>query len=113
MSGENVAGYCELITHPNLPRRRHAGEINLIATHPDHRGKGVGKILMEELLNLSDKWLQLQRLELIVWSSNKRAIALYNADGFELEGTMKRYAFCDGAFMDALLMGRLRSLQLL
>src|SRR5262245_38450521 len=28
-SGESVVGYCELATHPNQPRRRHAGEINL------------------------------------------------------------------------------------
>jgi len=108
-SGESVVGYCELITHPDQPRRRHAGEINLVATHPDHRGKGIGKILMDALLDLSDRWLQLQRLELIVWANNKRAIALYNADGFELEGTMRQYALCDGGFMDALIMGRISS----
>ncbi len=39
-----VAGYAELVTHPGLARHRHAGEINMIATHPDHRGHGIGEI---------------------------------------------------------------------
>ena len=38
------------------PRRKHVGGFG-IAVHPDFQGKGVGKALMEELIRLSDNWL--------------------------------------------------------
>jgi putative acetyltransferase len=103
-----VAGYCELVTHPDLPRHRHAGEINLVATHPDHRGRGVGGALMTEMVELADEWLQLTRLGLTVWTTNAPAIALYERHGFQIEGTMRNYAFCEGGYVDAHVMGRVK-----
>jgi len=102
-----VAGYAELVTHPGLARHRHAGEINMIATHPDHRGQGIGESLMSAMIDMADRWLQLSRLSLIVWTSNERAISLYKRFGFVIEGTMPRYVFLDGDFGDAHLMGRI------
>jgi putative acetyltransferase len=104
-----VAGYSELVTHPDLPRHRHAGEINLVATHPDHRGRGVGEALMKEMIELADDWLQLTRLGLTVWTANTSAIALYRRHGFEIEGTMRRYAFGEGGYVDAHIMGRIKA----
>jgi putative acetyltransferase len=103
----SVAGYAELVTHPGLARHRHAGEINMIATHPSHRGHAVGEALMSTMIDMADRWLQLSRLSLIVWSNNERAISLYERFGFSIEGTMPRYVFLDGAYGDAHLMGRL------
>ena len=37
-------------------------------------------------------------------------IALYEKFGFEIEGTHRRYAFRDGAYVDAYTMARLRAL---
>jgi len=107
--GDAVAGYAELITYPTLPRHWHCAEINLIVTHPDHRGQGVGRVLMQEMIDLADKWLQIRRLSLIVWAGNRRAIALYEEFGFAIEGRMPGYVFLDGDYEDALAMGRLRS----
>ena len=104
----SVAGYAELISHPGLARHRHAGEINMIATHPNHRGNAVGEALMSAMVELADRWLQLSRLSLIVWTNNERAISLYQRFGFAIEGTMPRYVFLEGTFCDAHLMGRLR-----
>jgi len=102
-----VAGYCELITHPDQPRHRHAGEINMVAVHPDYRGRNLGRAMMQEMIRLADNWLQLTRLGLIVWKTNPKAIALYESLGFRLEGTMPRFAFCNGSYIDACVMGRL------
>lgn len=103
-----VAGYCELVTHPDHPRHRHAGEINMIASHPDHRGKGVGERLMSDMVDLADNWLQLTRLGLTVWATNASAIALYARYGFVIEGTLRQYVFCDGEYVDAHVMGRIK-----
>lgn len=105
---EQVAGYAELVTQAEL-RHRHAGEINMIATHPDFRGRKVGRKLMESMIDLADNWLQLTRLGLTVWTSNASAILLYQEFGFAVEGTMARYVFLDGQYADAHVMGRVRN----
>ena len=47
------------------------------------------------------------RIELIVFTDNAAAIALYRKFGFELEGTHRAYALRDGRYVDALAMARL------
>jgi putative acetyltransferase len=106
VDGQLVA-YAELITHPGNPRHHHAGEVNMIVTHEDWQGKGVGRRLMEAMIELADDWLQLTRLSLIVWTENAHAIRLYEGLGFAREGVMPDYAFRKGGYVDALMMGRL------
>ena len=103
-----VAGYGELETWPDRPRQRHGAEIDLIATHPEFRGRGVGPALLEAMVDLSDRWLQLTRLQLYVWDGNDAAIRLYERFGFEVEGRLRRFVVVDGAYRDALIMARLR-----
>lgn len=106
-SDEGIGGMLEMQTYPNVPRHNHVGAIHLIATHPDHRGRGVGRSLMSAVVEMSDKWLNLRRLELSVWTPNKTAIALYEEFGFEVEGTLADYVFRNGEFVDALIMARM------
>ncbi len=108
LAEDQVVGFAELITHPKVPRHRHAAEVNMIATHKDWQGKGVGRCLMETIIDLADNWLQLRRLSLSVWVDNAPALHLYEALGFVVEGTMRAYAFRNGAFVDAHIMGRLK-----
>jgi putative acetyltransferase len=103
-----VVGFGELITYPDEPRHRHAGEINMVAAHADWLGKGVGRALVEAMVELADNWLNLTRLSLVVFTDNAVAIGLYQRAGFTIEGTMPRMAFGAGGWMDAHLMGRLR-----
>jgi len=62
------------------------------------------------VIDLADRWLNLKRLELQVWSDNHRAIALYERFGFEREGLLRADAFRDGAYDDTVAMSRLREL---
>lgn len=105
--GEKVVGQLGLDTFPNRPRRRHAGAIGM-GVHDDWQGKGVGKALMQAGVELADRWLNLTRLELEVYTDNEPAIRLYERFGFEREGTLRQYAFRDGRYVDAYLMARLR-----
>ena len=105
----SVVGFAELVTEPTEPRGIHAGEVNMVATHADWTRRGIARALTEALLDLADSWLRLERVGLIVFEGNGHAIALYESVGFEREGTMRRFAFGDGRWMDAVVMGRLRS----
>ncbi|HVK31238.1 MAG TPA: GNAT family N-acetyltransferase [Burkholderiaceae bacterium] len=93
--------------HP-LPhvRRRHAAGIG-IAVARAAQGRGVGSALMGAVVEWSDRWAQLLRLELTVYTDNAPAIALYRKFGFEHEGTHRAYALRDGVYVDALCMARL------
>lgn len=109
ISGDEVIGFAELITHPDLPRHAHVGEINMIAVRADHQRNGVGQALLQALIDLSDRWLGIHRLGLIVWETNQRAISTYEQRGFKIEGTMRDYVLVDGKWVNAHVMGRLNS----
>lgn len=107
-AGEGVIGFGELVAEPEHPRHGHVGDLNLVATRADSVGQGVGRMLTEALIDLAENWLNLSRISLIVFSDNQPAIHLYESLGFEVEGTMRRFGYGNGAWMDAIMMGRLR-----
>ena len=63
------------------PRLRHSAGIGIMV-HRDYQGMGVGRALMNKLLDLADNWLMLVRVELGVFTDNKKAINLYESLGF-------------------------------
>lgn len=89
------------------PRRRHVGDIGM-AVRDDWQGKGVGTALMAAMIDLADNWINLMRIELTVYTDNAAAVALYQKFGFAIEGTMRRYAFRNGEYVDAYAMARVR-----
>jgi L-phenylalanine/L-methionine N-acetyltransferase len=89
------------------PRVNHRAEIGMMV-RDDWHGKGVGKAMMQAVIDLADKWLNPTRIELTVFTDNERAIALYRKFGFEAEGTLRKYAFRDGEFVDAYAMARVK-----
>lgn len=88
-------------------RRIHAASIGM-GVHDDFSGRGIGSALLSALLDCADNWLQIRRIELTVYTDNQPAICLYQRLGFETEGTLRDFAFRDGAYVDALTMARLR-----
>ena len=70
---EEVVGYSELITYPNVARHRHVGEINMIMVREGWQGRGIGRQLMAAMIDLAEQWLQITRLGLIAWTDNKNA----------------------------------------
>jgi putative acetyltransferase len=103
-----VVGQLGLHTFPNSARRRHVGQIGM-AVRDDWQGKGAGSALMQAAIELGEKWLNLKRFELEVYTDNEPAIRLYKKFGFKVEGTLARYAFRDGQFVDTFAMARLRA----
>ncbi len=105
--GDEIVGRLDLITSPAKPRRSHVGKIGM-AVRDDWQGKGVGTRLMEAGIDLADKWLNLMRLELEVYTDNEPALRLYKKFGFEIEGTLVKNTFRNGKFVDSYIMARLR-----
>jgi len=105
--GDQVVGMLGLHTFPDRPRRQHVGAIGM-AVRDEWQGKGIGTALMSAALDLADKWLNLTRLELEVYTDNEAAIRLYERFGFEREGRLRQHAFRDGHYVDSYMMARLR-----
>jgi L-phenylalanine/L-methionine N-acetyltransferase len=105
-AGYNVIGSLDLVISSNL-RMRHVARISSVAVHPSYQGKGVGSALVKAALNLADNWLNLHRLELVVYTDNEAAIALYRKFGFVVEGRLSQMAFRAGRYVDVHIMGRL------
>ena len=105
---DQLVGQIGLETFPNRPRRRHVGKIGMMV-RDDWQGKGIGTALMQAGVDLADKWINLSRLELEVYTDNEPAIRLYKKFGFQIEGTGIRADFRDGEFVDIYMMARLRA----
>lgn len=109
VDGDEVVGMLVLVTHLEAPRFHHVAHIDLVATHEDHRHRGVASLLIRSVIDMAEQWMAIERLELIVFAGNEGAIRLYRRLGFEHEGTMRSYAFARGRYTDAHIMARLTS----
>lgn len=76
-----------------------------IAIHEGHQGKGIGKMLMQHLLDWAKAHPIIEKFELQVRSSNVRAIKLYENFGFVEEGRkVKRLKYGPNDYQDDVYM---------
>jgi len=74
---------------------------------PDRRGRGLGRRLVEEALAEARRRGS-HKVQLEVYPDNPRAVALYAATGFEVEGVRRNhYRRPDGSLRSAIVMARL------
>ena len=99
-----VIGLGILMNHGNL-RKKHVGVITLMV-NSDYQNKGVGSLLMDKLINLSES-LNIIRLELCVFRDNYKAINLYKKFGFKEEGIKVKSALKNGEYIDEIMMVRI------
>jgi ribosomal-protein-alanine N-acetyltransferase len=75
-------------------------EIHTVGVEPAYQGRGIGRRLLDELLNIADGAV----VHLEVRTDNEPAIALYRSVGFAAVGVRRRYYRISGA--DAFIMRR-------
>ncbi len=80
-----------------------------VLINPNMRGKGLGTLMMAELVQKSFADLGLSRLELFVFSSNTAAIRSYQKAGFIEEGHLHKWMRHQDRFLDAKIMSALKS----
>lgn len=85
---EGIAGYVVADTVPNGGRS--LGHVKDIAVHPEMRGRGLGRRLLECALDAM-RAQQASRVKLEVRESNEPALSLYREFGFRRQRTLPRY----------------------
>lgn len=83
---EKLVGYL-IVVAGDANRAKHSAYL-VIGITAEHRGQGIGSQLFKQL-NAWAKNHQLHRLELTVMESNSAGIALYQKNGFVIEGIKK------------------------
>ncbi len=99
IDGKHV-GNCSMHTLENYKRYSHRCEV-AVALYQEFCGFGIGKIMLETILDVAKK-SGFEQAELEVVSDNKKAIALYEKLGFVKYGTFPdNMKYADGHYDSA------------
>lgn len=100
-----VIGMAALNKYPHH-KKYHSGTFTIMV-NPEYHRLGVGKKLIKEMINLADTTLELKRVELTVFESNKNAISLYEKFGFVTEGKKECSVITETGYENEVLMARI------
>lgn len=98
-----VVGWADIMPS-DIPECVHRGTLGM-GIIASHRGAGLGRRLLDACLVHAPR-SGIEKVELTVFTSNTRAIALYRRAGFTDVGVIKDYRRLDGETYDALMMER-------
>lgn len=105
LNGE-VVGYIIFFSQARK-RMSHTGSVGMMV-NKNHRGMGIGKMLMKALLDWAANNPLIEKVSLGVFSTNYRAIALYKSLGFLEEGRkIKEFKMKENEYVDDILMYKL------
>lgn len=90
----------------NRRRTAHSGMLSMMVDER-WRGKGVGEALLRALIDWAEESALIEKLTLAIFSTNRRAIRLYEKLGFQVEGCCPRdMMLAGGTYVDSVLMYR-------
>ncbi len=75
-----VVGYADLLTYPDLMHGRRAGELLGLIVKPDHRGRGLGRALLEAARRVACEQ-GAGELHINTETENEVAVRLYSSCG--------------------------------
>jgi RimJ/RimL family protein N-acetyltransferase len=91
-----------------LKRTSHKVEFG-VCVLKEYWGFGIGKNLLKKAINWADS-NEIQKINLTVIETNENAIKLYEQNGFEVEGILKKdKLLSDGNYYNTILMGRIKA----
>jgi len=101
---DGVARAHALIDPIPLAAVRHVYRLTVVA-HPRYTGRGLGTALISHLQALARSQPEIRKVELLVRSTNTRALKLYSRMGFVEEGRLlDRVRLSNGTFIDDVAM---------
>jgi ribosomal protein S18 acetylase RimI-like enzyme len=87
-------------------RTKHVGTLGIVISEK-YTGLGLGKILMNDLLDWAKQNGITKKISLVTNENNTVAIELYKKVGFEVEGLLKHDNFIRGNYSNTVVMGLL------
>ncbi|PEA55730.1 GNAT family N-acetyltransferase [Bacillus pseudomycoides] len=94
------------ITSGQKERTKHVGTLGIVIAEK-HCGFGLGRKLMEELIEWARGNGITKRIHLVTRADNDRAIELYKKVGFKEEGLLEQDTYINGVYYNTLIMGLL------
>ena len=85
-------------------RTKHTGEFG-VSLLKDYWGLGIGKELMEYMIDWAIKGKVVKKINLRVREDNERAIRLYTKLGFKKEGVISKEFYVNGKYYSSIFMG--------
>ncbi len=101
----SIIGYIQINGINSVHR---SAEIGIRIGDEKDRGQGYGKEALQLAVEFCWNHLNLNRVQLIVFKHNCRAISAYRAVGFRKEGVLRKAAFIGGNWVDLVVMAALR-----
>ena len=105
---ENKDDILGLVSLVSVNQMNQSAELHIMIGDKENQGKGIGSFAVKEMLNHAFFNMNLNRVELTVIENNKRAIHLYEKNGFVYEGRKRKARYKGGKFMDMLMYAVLR-----
>lgn len=87
-----------------LVKIKHTAHIASVYVNKAYRGSGVATKIMEGMINRIKSNKNINRLELMVVTTQEPAISLYKKFGFEIVGTVHKNLSLDGVYYDEHIM---------
>jgi RimJ/RimL family protein N-acetyltransferase len=88
-----------------LNRVHRLGDIGIVIGSKAHWGKGYASEAISLISNYAFNTSNLHKLTACCYSSNYGSIRIFEKNGYEIEGTLKKHFLCDGQFVDAVVLG--------
>ncbi len=92
------------ITYGRHPKIKHSAHIWGTYVTPDFRGKGIGRRLMEKVIEIAKANSSVKKIKIEVVAEQESAAKLYEKMGFIHIGTAKDELFVDGTYFDIYIM---------
>lgn len=102
---QHAIGTCQLMNISWIHRK---AELQIRIGETDFHGKGLGTETIKFLCHFGFKDMNMHRIYLHVFATNKRALRTYEKCDFKREGLLKDAAYINGQFVDIVCMGLLR-----
>ena len=94
-----IMGYSTLSSYRE--KEAYASTVELsIYVHPEHRGKGIGSVLMSEIIAMAKADETVHTVVSVITSGNAASERLHSKFGFTFSGTIKEVGMKFGNYLD-------------
>lgn len=103
IKNNEVIGWCDAIPY-NFEGMKHVACLGM-GIIQKYRGKGIGSKLISLTIEHAKNKNNIEKIELEVFKSNKKAVEFYKKHGFKIEGEKIKVRKLDGIYDNLIVMG--------